>query len=143
LSLLIAPPSTVVMNDLPEDKAGDGSSLNFVSRFVGASFGIAIVGSVLATVYARDLDAALGSLDAAQRATAQGSLQGALTVASGLDDSAGASLAGAARAAFDSGATAAYAAVAALGVLAACWACFALARGSPGGSAPTNDHSHV
>lgn len=37
LSLLIAPPSTVVMNDLPASKAGDGSSLNMVSRFVGAA----------------------------------------------------------------------------------------------------------
>src|SRR5262249_19738221 len=47
LSFLIAPASTVVMNDLPESKAGDGSSLNMVSRFVGGAVGVAAVGSVL------------------------------------------------------------------------------------------------
>jgi MFS family permease len=128
LSLLISPPSTVVMNDLPEAKAGDGSSLNFVSRFVGASIGIAIVGSVLATVYARDVDTALAPVDPAQSAAAQGSIQGALVVAHGLGPADGSALAEAARSAFDSGATAAYAVVAVLGVLAACWAWFALGR---------------
>ena len=128
LSLLISPPSTVVMNDLPEAKAGDGSSLNFVSRFVGASIGIAIVGSVLATVYARDVDTALAPVDPAQSAVAQGSIQGALVVAHGLGPADGGALAEAARSAFDSGATAAYAVVAVLGVLAACWAWFALGR---------------
>jgi EmrB/QacA subfamily drug resistance transporter len=50
LSQLIAPPSTVVMNALPEEEAGDGSSLNMVSRFVGAAIGVAVVGSVFSAV---------------------------------------------------------------------------------------------
>ncbi len=88
LSLLIAPPSTVVMNDLPETKAGDGSSLNFLSRFIGASIGVAVVGSVLASIYAADLGGATASLDAAQAESAQGSIQGALTVSQTLEPSA-------------------------------------------------------
>lgn len=135
LSLLIAPPSTVVMNDLPAAKAGDGSSLNFASRFVGASLGIALVGSFLATIYARDVDPALDGLDASQADQAQGSLQGALEVAGSLDPTEGTTLTAAAREAFDSGATVAYLAVAVLGVLAAAWAWIALGR-APATRAP-------
>jgi len=128
LSLLIAPPSTVVMNDLPPAKAGDGSSLNFVSRFVGASLGIAIVGSFLATVYAREVDPALSGLDASQADQAAGSLQGALEVADSFGSTASSSLTDAARDAFNSGAAVAYVAVAVLGVLAAGCAWVALGR---------------
>jgi len=129
LSLLIAPPSTVVMNDLPEEKAGDGSSLNFVSRFVGAAVGIAVTGSVLATIYASHLSSAVNSLGAGNADTAEGSLQGALTVAGTLDPAPGNALADAARDAFTTGATVAYAVTGLLGLLAALWAWRALRVG--------------
>ncbi len=136
MSLLIAPPSTVVMNDLPPEKAGDGSSLNFVSRFVGASVGIAIVGSILATVYARDVDPALASLSADEASEAQGSLQGALEVATELSSSDAADLAATARSAFDSGAAVAFWSVAVLAAVSAVVAWFALRR-SGGASVPS------
>ncbi len=128
LSLLIAPPSTVVMNDLPPEKAGDGSSLNFVSRFTGAAAGVAVVGSILASVYSAQLEAgtAEASLDQDQAALVDGSLQGALEVAGSLGGSAEASLTRAARDAFDSGASAALFTSASLAVLAAVIAWFAL-----------------
>jgi predicted MFS family arabinose efflux permease len=128
ISMLIAPPSTVVMNDLPEAKAGDGSSLNMVSRFVGAAVGVAIVGSVLASAYARDISHAVASLDPAQTDQAQGSIQGALEVAQTLPASAGTALVDAARDAFNRGATAAYLVIAAMAAFAAAWAWFALRR---------------
>jgi predicted MFS family arabinose efflux permease len=71
ISQLIAPPSTVVMNALPEEEAGDGSSLNMVSRFVGAAIGVAVVGSVFAAVQSDRLDAGIGAglaFDAGARA---------------------------------------------------------------------------
>ena len=126
ISMLIAPPSTVVMNDLPESKAGDGSSLNMVSRFVGAAVGVAVVGSVLASIYARDVTQALGSLTSAQNDQAQGSIQGAVEVAQSLQPSASDALLTAARDAFDRGATVAYVVIAAMAALAAAWAWFAL-----------------
>ncbi len=126
LSLLIAPPSTVVMNDLPPEKAGDGSSLNFVSRFVGASVGVAVVGSILAGVYARHLDGALGGLSAADADRAEGSIQGALEVADGLAAAPGDALAAAARDAFERGAAVAYIAIAALAAIVAAVAWFTL-----------------
>ena len=50
MSSLIAPPSTVVMNALPEAEAGDGSSLNMVSRFVARSDRRRLIGTVFAAV---------------------------------------------------------------------------------------------
>jgi EmrB/QacA subfamily drug resistance transporter len=56
LSGLIAPPSTAIMNALPPERAGDGSSLSMVSRFVGAAIGVAVIGSVYASVLASRRD---------------------------------------------------------------------------------------
>jgi DHA2 family multidrug resistance protein-like MFS transporter len=121
LSLLIAPPSTVLMNALPAAKAGDGSSLSMVSRFVGAALGVAVIGSVLAAIYTTDLGGSASSLSARQAATAEGSIQGALEIAGTLDRTADRSLTSAAQEAFSSGATAAYAVLAAMAALAAVW----------------------
>jgi EmrB/QacA subfamily drug resistance transporter len=138
LSLLIAPPSTVVMNDLPPEKAGDGSSLNFVSRFVGASVGVAVVGSILAAVYARDIDDALAGLSPADAQRAEGSVQGALEVAGGLAPGAGDTLAAAARDAFDRGAAVAYVTIAVLAALVAAVAWFSLPSSRAAVSAPSD-----
>ncbi len=114
------------MNDLPPDKAGDGSSLNFVSRFVGASVGVAAVGSILAAVYARDVEDALTGLAPADAERAEGSVQGALEVADTLAPGAGDALAGAARDAFERGAAVAYLAIAVLAAVIAVVTWFAL-----------------
>ena len=126
LSGLIAPASTVVMNDLPEAKAGDGSSLSMVSRFTGAAVGVAVVGSVFASVYSSHLADAVTDLPPAKAAAAQGSIQGALGVADGLGMSAAANLTRAAQDAFDAGARAGYVVIAVLGLLATAWAWHAL-----------------
>jgi EmrB/QacA subfamily drug resistance transporter len=138
LSLLIAPASTVVMNALPETKAGDGSSLNMVSRFVGGAVGVAAVGSVLASVYASHVADALAgaSLSAADADKASSSLQGGLEVAQGIAAPQSVSVADAARDAFDRGAVAGYLMIAALAALAALWAWLALRRSAPAQAAP-------
>jgi EmrB/QacA subfamily drug resistance transporter len=128
LSVLIAPPSTVVMNSLPAAKAGDGSSLNFVSRFVGGSIGVAMVGSILASVYVRNLHASVSALSPEEADKSRGSLQGALEVAGTLPTQASTSLTTAARDAFDRGAAVAYAAIAVLALIAAAVAWFTLDR---------------
>lgn len=125
---LIAPPSTVVMNALPDAKAGDGSSLNMVSRFAGAAVGVAVVGSVLSTVYLGRVDEATTELSVSDTAKAEGSIQGALEVADDLSGSAGDALAAAARDAFNAGARVAYVVIAVLAAIAAVFAWFALRR---------------
>jgi EmrB/QacA subfamily drug resistance transporter len=88
LSLLIAPGSTVMMNGLPPEKAGDGSSFSMVSRFVGAAVGVAIVGSVFAASYSAHLPGSSGPPPttgvlgpAARQAFADASAAGYLVIA--------------------------------------------------------------
>lgn len=118
LSQLIAPPSTVVMNGLPPEKAGEGSSLNMVSRFVGGSVGVAVVGSVLAARYRAGLGD-LSGLSAAQEADVEGSVSGAVEVAGSIGGNAGTALKATAGDAFDSGAAAGYLVVAVVALAAA------------------------
>ncbi|SVE03078.1 uncharacterized protein METZ01_LOCUS455932, partial [marine metagenome] len=47
MGLTMAPSTTLVMDSIPEDKAGVGSATNDASREVGGALGIAIGGSVL------------------------------------------------------------------------------------------------
>ena len=51
MGLTMAPSTTMVMDSIPQDKAGVGSATNDASREVGGAFGIAIVGSVLNEIY--------------------------------------------------------------------------------------------
>ncbi len=126
LALLIAPATTVVINDLPVEKAGDGSSLNMLSRFAGASFGVAFLGSVLASVYAARIHDATAALSATNAKTARQSISGALTVAGHLSSADAHALTVAARHAFDDGAQAAFVAGAVVALLAATLAMRAL-----------------
>ena len=108
LALLIAPGPTVVINDLPVEKAGDGSSLNMLSRFAGAAFGVAFLGSVLASVYASRLASATAGLSADDSHRAKQSIGGALTVAAARSRDDARALIHAARSAFDDAAQAAF-----------------------------------
>jgi len=128
LSGLIAPPSTVLMNDLPEAKAGDGSSLSMVSRFTGAAVGVAVVGSVFASRYSSELGDSVSSLSPARASEATSSISGAVDVAAQVGGSAGASLLDAAGDAFDHAAAAGYVVLAVVAALTAVWAAWALRR---------------
>ena len=55
MGLTMAPSTTMVMDSIPEDKAGVGSATNDASREVGGALGIAIGGSVLNDVYQNSL----------------------------------------------------------------------------------------
>jgi DHA2 family multidrug resistance protein-like MFS transporter len=52
LGLTFPPATAVIMNDLGLEKAGDGAAVNQLARQVGGALGVAIVGSVFATIYA-------------------------------------------------------------------------------------------
>jgi len=128
LALLIAPATTVVINDLPVEKAGDGSSLNMLSRFAGAAFGVAFLGSVLTSVYSSRLKTATARLSADDAQHSRQSIGGALRVAGHLAVHDARALAVAARQAFDDAAQAAFVAGAVLALLAAALAVRALRR---------------
>ncbi|WEH33077.1 MFS transporter [Streptomyces sp. AM 4-1-1] len=97
----IMPPVTVaVMQALPREKAGSGSAINNTFRQVGAALGIAVLGSVLSTVYRGDIEKHLGGLPAAARDAAGESIEATLAVAAKLGPERGAPLVGAAHDAF-------------------------------------------
>ncbi len=52
LALVTSPATDAVMGELPREKAGIGSAVNDVSREVGGTLGVAISGSVFASLYA-------------------------------------------------------------------------------------------
>ncbi|HEY9304588.1 MAG TPA: MFS transporter [Mycobacterium sp.] len=51
LGLTTAPATEAIMGSLPADKAGVGSAVNDTTRELGGTLGVAIVGSVFASVY--------------------------------------------------------------------------------------------
>jgi EmrB/QacA subfamily drug resistance transporter len=101
LGLTGAPGTAVILEGVPTSKAGDGSAASQLSRQLGAAFGVAVIGTVLASTYASGLDPSTADLPAAQASAATASVAGAYNVAEQLDPTAGASLTTAANTAFD------------------------------------------
>jgi EmrB/QacA subfamily drug resistance transporter len=100
MGLALAPSTESIMGSLPRDKAGVGSAVNDTSREVGAALGVAVVGSLLSSIYgSRFLDNLPAGVPASARTAADGSLGAALGVSSQLGR-AGAGIADAAREAF-------------------------------------------
>ncbi|HEY8482538.1 MAG TPA: MFS transporter [Spirillospora sp.] len=78
----VMPPATEsVMSVLPRQKAGSGSALNNVARQVAVAMGVAVLGSLVASVYRRDLGGELAALPAGARQAAGESIEGAHGVA--------------------------------------------------------------
>jgi MFS transporter, DHA2 family, multidrug resistance protein len=80
MSLVLAPATAVIMNDLGEEKAGDGGAVNQLSRQVGGALGVAVVGSVFAAVYTNQIDERLARLRAVERERATESIEEARDV---------------------------------------------------------------
>jgi len=98
----MAPATECVMGSLPPARAGSGAAMNNTTQLVGAALGVAVVGSVLSSLYSSSLAPATASLPPPVAEAANGSIGAALGVASQLGP-AGAPLADAARAAFVEG----------------------------------------
>jgi DHA2 family multidrug resistance protein-like MFS transporter len=96
----IMPPATEsIMSSLPREKAGVGSAVSNTVRQVGGALGIAVLGSVLASVYRDQIAPATQALPAPAREAANASVSGAYAVADRLGP-AGDLVAGAASGAF-------------------------------------------
>ncbi|MYS25331.1 drug resistance transporter, EmrB/QacA subfamily [Streptomyces sp. DvalAA-14] len=81
----VMPPATVmIMSSLPREKAGSGSAVNNTFRQVGGALGVAVLGSVMSTLYRSGVQDHLGSLPASQRASAGESIEATLGVAERL-----------------------------------------------------------
>src|SRR5579875_1782424 len=80
MGLTQAPATEAIMGAVPVNKAGIGSAVNDATRLFGGTLGVAVVGSVAASLYSSRLAATLpGSLPGHAAAAAHGSVGGAVT----------------------------------------------------------------
>ncbi|MFC9755006.1 MFS transporter [Streptomyces sp. NPDC056921] len=96
---VMTPVTVSVMQALPREKAGSGSAINNTFRQVGGALGVAVLGSVLSTVYRGDIEGHLAALPAGVRDAAGESIEATLAIADKLGP-AGAGLAVSANDAF-------------------------------------------
>ncbi len=100
MGLSVAPATESIMGSLPLHQAGVGSAVNDTSREVGGALGVAIVGSMLSSLYGSNLNAKLPpNVPTQVRAAADQSVGAALQVSAQLGR-VGAPLADAARESF-------------------------------------------
>ena len=86
MGMTMAPATESVMGSLPRAKAGVGSAINDTTRQVGGALGVAVIGSVVTSVYSQrilDLGGVFG-LAGPQETIAESSLGGAQQVAVSL-----------------------------------------------------------
>jgi EmrB/QacA subfamily drug resistance transporter len=129
IGLTSAPATESIMGAVSDAKAGIGSAINDATRILGATLGVAVIGSIFASLYASELDDSLSTrVPDAAAAAAHESVGAAFAAAAQLDAAGQTSLAlalrDAASTAFFAGFGAAClvaAAVAATGAILAAW----------------------
>jgi EmrB/QacA subfamily drug resistance transporter len=100
LGWIMAPATDSVMGAVPKDKAGVASAMNDVTRQVGGALGVAVIGSLVTSLYASRVEDATAPLPQVAADAASGSVGGAVTVAQQLPGDSGAALAHTATIAF-------------------------------------------
>jgi hypothetical protein len=82
MGLTSAPATEAIMGVVPKAKAGVGSAVNDATRLFGAALGVAVIGSIAASLYSSRLGStAPRGLPPQAAAAAQGSVGGAIVVA--------------------------------------------------------------
>jgi EmrB/QacA subfamily drug resistance transporter len=85
LGLITAPATEAIMGAVPTEKAGVGSAVNDATRLFGAALGVAVIGSVAASLYGSRLGATLPTgIPLRAALAAKSSVGGALVAARGL-----------------------------------------------------------
>lgn len=81
MGITMAPTTDLLMSAVPKNRAGMGSAMNDTTRELGASLGIAVLGSLLASQYSSKIAPIAAQVPEATRSFVEQSLAGALTVA--------------------------------------------------------------
>ena len=85
LGLITAPATEAIMGAVPTAKAGVGSAVNDATRLFGAALGVAVIGSVAASLYGSRLGATIPhGLPVQAALAAKSSVGGALVASQGL-----------------------------------------------------------
>ena len=92
MGLTSAPATESIMGAVQTEKAGIGSAVNDATREVGGTLGVAVIGSVFASLYASELEAAGAALPAGVAAQAGESVGAAFSIAAKLPDGPAAAL---------------------------------------------------
>jgi EmrB/QacA subfamily drug resistance transporter len=129
---VMAPSTTSVMGAVPPEKSGVASAMNDVTRQVGGAIGVAVIGSVISTLYTSRIADDVESLPEASRVAAEDSIGQANAVAATLPVAEGAQLADSAATAFTDALAIGLTIPATFAVLAA----FAVKRWLPAGHRP-------
>ncbi|HEY6531756.1 MAG TPA: DHA2 family efflux MFS transporter permease subunit [Acidimicrobiales bacterium] len=110
LSLVFAPATEAVMGALPKEKAGAGAAVNDTTRELGGTLGVAVIGSVFASVYGPQVVDALRQFPVPADAVeaARESMGAALQITAAAPDGVRESLQGVASGAFIDGMSVGY-----------------------------------
>jgi hypothetical protein len=84
MGLTTAPATEAIMGVVPKEKAGIGSAMNDATRELGGTLGVAIIGSVFASLYASGIQDAAGTLPAPVLDAASESIGAAIAVSDQL-----------------------------------------------------------
>jgi EmrB/QacA subfamily drug resistance transporter len=81
---IMAPATEAVIGAVPAAKSGVASATNTVARMVSGALGVAVIGSLVSSLYARELDGSLDRLPAQAQARAEDSVGAAGAIAAQL-----------------------------------------------------------
>jgi EmrB/QacA subfamily drug resistance transporter len=104
MGLAMAPATESIMGSLPPAQAGVGSAVNDTTRSLGGALGVAIMGSVAASIFARHLQPRLHGVPDSVAVQVKSSVGAAVTVGQHAPAPIGSNLVEAARQAFITGA---------------------------------------
>jgi EmrB/QacA subfamily drug resistance transporter len=119
IAMSMSPMTASIMSAVPARRAGTGSAMNDATRELGAALGVAVLGSLAASRYARTISRSIASIPAGSRTAVHSSLASALDQAKTLDTAQGRTVIGVAQHAFVDGIHFAVTAGAALAAIAA------------------------
>jgi EmrB/QacA subfamily drug resistance transporter len=81
---VMAPATEAVVGAVPAAKSGVASATNTVARMVSGALGVAVIGSLVSSLYSNDVEGSLGGLPPAAQAGAEGSVGAANAIAAQL-----------------------------------------------------------
>jgi DHA2 family multidrug resistance protein-like MFS transporter len=93
----MAPSTDAVMGAVPLAKAGVGSAMNDTTRMVGGALGVAIIGSILNSLYSADMTSVVANLPPGPAGAAHDSVGAAVNISANIGGPQGQALAVAAR----------------------------------------------
>ena len=81
---VMAPATEAVVGAVPAAKSGVASATNTVARMVSGALGVAVIGSLVSSLYSSEVEGSLGGLPAEAEAGAEDSIGAATAIAAQL-----------------------------------------------------------